>query len=116
MIYDILGHPLLSEKYDGLEDEDIRDAVHSAAELLLGLRAPAYTGQDAIDITYALVTQINFLLEQDIAPDVLKSVSNSHPGIVTQYRDRYRSNRAYELVALVTGVKQVRFEVPGRGV
>ena len=117
MLYTITGHPLLSSKFLGLSDDDTREAYQTMAELLLDLRPPAYnTGTDADDIAYAIVAQINFLLQQDLDPEIVKSVSLSHPGMVTQYRDRYRSARAYEIVALVTRVKQVRFDVPGRGV
>jgi hypothetical protein len=115
-LYDITGHPLLSDKYNKLKDDDEKTAQNYVAELLLNLREPVYTGDDADELGHAIVRQINFQMEQGITPEVLRSVSNAHPGNTTQYRDRWVEPGAWAIVARVTGVQQVRFVPPGFGV
>lgn len=112
--YKIAGHPLLSGKYLGLKDEDQRRAHHVMAELLLALNVgDPYQDEDAEALALAVVEQVNFQLAQDLDPLINKSVSNTHPGMTTAYRDRYLSPRAWAIVERVTGVETVAFSVPG---
>lgn len=115
-LYDITEHPLLSEQYNKLKTDEEREAQQIKAEMLLGLVAPAYTAAKAEELAYAVVEQINFQLQHGIEPDVLKSVSNAHPGNTTAYRNRYVSPTAWAIVERVTGVKTVGFRAPGIGV
>lgn len=112
-LYPVAGHPLLSDKYAGLKDDDQRHAHHVMAELLLRLLPPAYEDDEAVMLTMAVVQQINFQLQQEIEPEILKSKSNTHPGNTTAYRDRYLSPRAWAIVERVTGAEVVAFSVPG---
>ena len=116
VLYDITDHPLLSKKYTGLATDPERQAQQIMAEMLLDLRAPAYTGDAALELAYAVVAQINFQLQHGLEPEVVKSVSNTHPGLTTSYRDRYVSPAAWAIVQRVTGVKTVGFTPPGIGV
>ncbi len=118
MLYSyVAGDPLLSGKWEGLGDEDQRRSHQELAERLLGLSQPIYTDLDIVGTLHiAIVLQVNFLLEQNLEPELLKSQSNQHPGNMTAYRDRYLSPKAAALVDTVTGRRQVRFEPPTRGV
>lgn len=115
-LYPVTGHPLLGEKFAKLKTDEERDAYVILSELLLDLRAPAYTGQDAEELTYANVMQVNFQLEHGLTPEITKSVSQSHPGNTTTYRDRYVSPAAWAIVQRVTKVQNVAFRPPGIGV
>lgn len=114
-LYDITGHPLLSSKFNALASDDQKNAHIINAQLLLQLRAPAYAGDEADQLGYAIVRQVNFQLEQGITPEFMKSVSKGVPGNVETYRDRYVEPGAWAIVSHVTKVEQVRFSVPGRG-
>lgn len=115
-LYDIDSHPLLSGKYKGLATDDERDAQHQVAEMLLGLLPPAYTGDKAEKLCYAIVLQVNFQVEHGLTPDITKSVSNAHPGNTTTYRDRYVSPVAWDIVRHVTGRTTPGLTPPGIGV
>lgn len=115
-LYPVTDHPLLSEKFAGLKVPGAQAAQNVLAELLLGLSPPPYVDAEAEQLTMAVVLQINYQLERAITPDVLKSMSNTHPGNTTAYRDRYISPGAWAIVERVTGVRYVGFTVPGRGV
>lgn len=108
-LYDITAHPLLGGKYTGLKTPEEKEATQILAELLLDLRGPAYTGDDAEELAYAVVRQINFQLEHGITPDIMKSVSQSTPGTTTAYRDRFKDPGAAAIVARVTKVATVGF-------
>src|SRR5690242_2429966 len=115
LLYDITDHPLLSDAYTRLATDEAREANQVLAEMLLGLKAPAYAGEAAERLGYAVVIQINFQLQHGIEPAVLKSVSNTHPGNTTSYRDRYVDPMAWKIVEEVTGVVTVGFKAPGIG-
>jgi hypothetical protein len=115
-LYSITDHPLLSDKFAGLKSDEARDAQHQLAELLLNLTPPAYTGVQAEELGYAIVSQINFQLQKSLEPEVVKSQSNTHPGMTTAYRDRYVSPLAWSIVSRVTRVRTVGFTPPGIGV
>ena len=91
-------------------------ALHLSAELMLDLTAPAYTGDDADMLGFAVVRQINFMLEHGIAPSVLRSAADTSRGLTTTYRDRWIDPDAAAIVARVTGRRQVRFEPAMAGV
>jgi hypothetical protein len=114
-LYDITGHPLLSSKFSALASDDLKNAHILQAQLLLQLREPVYTGDEAEQLGYALVRQVNFQLEKGITPEFMKSVSKGVPGNVETFRDRYVDSGAWAIVSHVTKVEQVRFSVPGRG-
>lgn len=114
-LYDITDNPLLEEKYKKLKDDGVRLSNQILAEMVLGLKAPLYTGSDAEEIVYAIVEQINYQLQKGVEPEVIKSVSNTHPGNTTTYRDRYLSPIAWRIIERVTGVKTVRFAPFGHG-
>jgi hypothetical protein len=115
-LYEIDTHPLLTDKWRGLPSDDTRDAQHILAELLLDLRPPAYTGVSAEELSYAVASQVIFQLEHGITPEVIRSVSNAHPGNTTTYRDRYVSPVAWAIVRRVTGMTTVGMTPPGIGV
>lgn len=115
-IYEVTNHPLLIKKWAGLPTDEARIQHNILAELLLGLKAPAYAGDDGERLLLATVLQINFQLEQGLEPDISRSVSNTQPGMMTSYRDRYVSPEALRIVCDVTGVTYTAFGVPGRGV
>ncbi len=115
-LYDIDAHPLLSGKYAGLKTDDERDAQHLVAEMLLDLRPPAYTGDKAEELGYAVVRQINFQLEHGLTPEIVKSTSTTHPGLTTSYRDRYVSPVAWDIVKRDTGRTTIGMTPPGIGV
>lgn len=113
----IEGHPLLSPKFSGIEDEDYKTALQVVAERLLGLVAPAYATQPALDaIGDALALQVNFLVERGIESATVRSISNTTPGQTTQYRDRWVDPVAYEAVRRATGTMTAGFTIAGRGV
>lgn len=114
--YPIEGHPLLSGKYTGLKTQGEKDSNYHMAEMLLGLVPPPYTGEKAERLVYAIVLQVNFQLEHGLTPEIVKSVSNTHPGMATTYRDRYVSPVAWDIVRFVTGRTTVGFTPPGIGV
>jgi hypothetical protein len=109
-------NPLLGEKWTKLGGQslsgDARTALQTAyqvnAELALDLRA-GYTGNDAMELAYAIVLQILFVLEHGITPSIVKSVSQANPGANKVYRDRWIDPTAAAIVARVTGRQQVRF-------
>lgn len=115
-LYVVTGHPLLIPKFAGLASDEARKEHNNLAELLLGLKAPAYVGDDATKLVMAVVLQINFQLERGLDPLVNKSISNQHPGNTTTYRDRIVSPEAAAIVEKVTGARQVAFRVPSYGV
>lgn len=115
-LYSVDGHPMLGEKYNNLVNPDEAVAHVVLAEMLLGLKAPVYTGEPAERLKFAIAIQVNFQLQQGVEPDVLKSVSNTHPGNTTQYRDRMVSPDARALTQYVTGNTPVGFRPPGLGV
>ena len=114
--YDITGNELLSDAYNKLASAGLKTATQIEAELLLGLQLPVYTGSDADTLVYAIVIQINFQLLQGLTPDMHRSVSNTHPGQTTAYRDRFVDPRASAIVARVTKRATVGFTITGPGV
>lgn len=111
--------PLLADvgsRYRKLKTNAERTDQVVLAELLLGLRPPAYAGRAADEIMYGIALQVMFQMEQGVTPDIMKSLSNSHPGNTTTYRDRYLSPDAAVLVARATGTKYTGFTIPPSGV
>jgi len=108
--------PLLSEKWAKLKTDADRTALHLAAEMMLGLVAPVYTGDDADMLGFAIVRQINFMLEHGVTPSVVQSAADGNRGTTTTYRNRWVDPDAAAIVALVTGAKPVRFEPATVGV
>lgn len=112
--------PLLGEKWSKLggpqlssdERSALQLAHHLAAELALDLRAPAYTGDDAAELSFAVALQILFMLEHGITPSVVKSVSQGSPGATRNYRDRWVDPTAALIVSRVTGVVQTAYAPP----
>jgi hypothetical protein len=80
------------------------------AEMLLGLASPAYTGDDAKRLAYAVALQINYQLERGVSPESVRSSGNAQAGNTTTYRDRAVHSGARQIVEQVTGVRQVRYE------
>lgn len=115
-LYPVGEHPLLGKAWAALKEDETRTAENVRAEMLLGLKAPAYPGDDKVKLTYAVVHQINFQLEQGISPEIHKSVTNNQPGIMTAYRNRIVSPEAWKIVSDVTGVQTIGFRPPGIGV
>lgn len=113
-MYDVTGNARLSGKAP--TDSAKLTELNALAEMLLSLKAPAYTGPQAEQLTEAVVEQINFMVQRGIEPTVVKSVSNTHPGNTTSYRDRFVSPDAYAMVCAVTGRRAVGFRAPGLGV
>lgn len=117
---------LLSEKWENLggpnassdERAAAQTALHVDAELLLGLQPAAapYTGDDADMLGFAVVRQINFMLEHGITPSVVQSSADTNRGLTTTYRNRWVDPDAAAIVARVTGLRQVRFEPAMAGV
>ncbi len=107
---------LLSDKYAKLASDAERLSYHLLAEQLLDLRAPVYTGTDAEELGFAVVLQINFLLQQGMEPLVKKNIVKGSPSISEGYRDRLINPNAALIVARVTGRQQVRFTPPFAGV
>jgi len=109
-------NPLLGEKWAKLgganlttdERTALQTAYQVSAELALDLRA-GYTGSDAMELAYAIVLQLLFMLEHGLTPSIVKSVSQSNPGANKVYRDRWIDPTAAAIVARVTGRQQVRF-------
>ncbi len=113
-----VANPLLSDKFAGL-DPDKQTAEQILAEMLLGLRAPVYLGDDAEELKYAIILQINYQLQRDLAAEFKTSDGNVVPGtsgVTRQYRDRYVDSRARAIVERVTGVQRVRLSPAGVGV
>lgn len=113
------GLPLLADptsQYRKLKTDEERADQIVLAELLHGLKAPAYVGDIADRIAYGLALQVIFQLQQGVTPDITKSVSNAHPGNTTTYRDRYKSPEAAAIISAATGVKWTGFTVPPGGV
>jgi hypothetical protein len=127
-LYDVTGgHPLLGGKFLALKDDatlpgsgftaaEKKAAYNIFAEQALRLKGPVFTGDAADRIKYAVVRQINVLMNEGIEPLVLKSVSNTNPGNTTQYRDRYVDPLAAQIVEDETGVRAVRYVPKVRGV
>lgn len=113
-MYPVTGNVSLSGKWPS--DAGKQAELNIIAEQLLGLKAPAYTGDKAELLVKAVVSQINFMVQRGIEPDVVKSVSNTHPGNTTSYRDRFIDPDAYAQVCAVTGRRAVGFRAPGMGV
>jgi hypothetical protein len=115
-LYDVTGHPLLSEQFNKLKTAEEKTAQMIMAHLLLNLRAPAFSGDEAEELGYAIVRQVNYQIQRGISPEVMKSISNTQPGITTTYRDRYLDPGAWAIVARVTGVATVGFSPTAPGV
>lgn len=99
------------DKWAKLASDDLRLAMHLDAEMLLDLRAPAYTGADAEELSFAVVHQVLFMLEHGITPSLVKATSQGGPSAATKtYRDRWIDPQAAAIVARVTGRRAVRFE------
>lgn len=110
-----VANPLLADKFAKLSP-DKQTAEQITAELLLDLRAPVYTGDDAEELKYAIVLQINYQLERPDAIEFMKADGNAVPGssgVSRQYRDRIVSPQARAIVERVTGVRQVRLVPAG---
>lgn len=60
--YDPTEHPRLSEAARALEPDQL-DAYADEAEALFGIAGTAYTGQDALDLTLAVVRQVNLTVK-----------------------------------------------------
>lgn len=108
-----VANPLLSDKFTKLAAAK-QTAEQIAAELLLDLRAPVYTGDEAEELKYAIVLQLNYQLERPDAVEFMKADGNVVPGssgVSRQYRDRIVSPQARAIVERVTGVRQVRVAV-----
>ncbi len=123
-LYDVVtnGHPLLGGKWAGITADssftkaEKQTAYNIFAEQCLRLKAPAYTGDVADRLRYAVVRQINVLLNEGIEPLVFRTISNTNPGNTTQYRDRYVDPLAAQIVEDETGVRPVRYVPKVRGV
>ena len=108
--------PLLSSAFTKLPAAT-QSAQHLLAERLLGLVAPAYTGDDADDLGLAVVLQINYQLARGLTEaSYLRQSANNKAGNTTTYRDRWIDPDAAQIVARVTGRSQVRFEPATFGV
>jgi hypothetical protein len=119
MLYDVTAHPLLAapdSKFQKLKTDAEREAQNLLAELLLDLRAPAYTDDAATELGYAVALQVAFQLEQGYTPEIVRSQSRSTPGDGTSYRDRYLHPGAAAIVSRVTGATPVGFTATLRGV
>jgi hypothetical protein len=110
-----IANPLLADKFVKLAPEK-QTAEQITAEMLLDLRAPVYTGDDAEELKYAIVLQINFRLEHGVTPSVQRSAGDTNRGVTTTYRDRWIDPQAAAIVARVTGVQQVRNQPVTAGV
>lgn len=111
--------PVLSDvtsAYRKLKTNGERTDQIVIAELLLGLRPPAYAGRPGSEIEYAVALQVQFQMQQGVTPEIMKSVSQAHPGNTTTYRDRYLSPEAAALVARATNTAWTGFTVPPGGV
>ena len=115
-LYPVADHPLLSARYKALGTQPEKDAHAVLAELLLGLHPPALVDDQAETLTYAVVKQINFLLQQGVEPSILETSNQSTPGIATSYRDRYVDPGALAIADQVLKRARVGFTVPGPGV
>ncbi len=121
-LYDVSGHPLLSGAFAGLVDisggatgNQQRTAINEAAEMELGLTSPAYTGDAADRLKYAVALEINFLLKQGIEPVVMSGITDNRSGATTsQYRNRAVNPEAAQIVEQVTGRKPVRLSPRSR--
>jgi hypothetical protein len=106
---------LLAQKFTA-KDEAEQVAVNLVAEQLLDLRAPAYTGDAAEELAFAVVLQINYWLARSDEPLVKKAIAQGGTAISTTFRDRWVNPDAAAIVARVTGRQPVRFTVPPAGV
>lgn len=105
------AYGVLSEAVRALDSAD-RIALNIAAELVLDLRAPIYSGDDAEELAIAVAYQMNVQAEYDVGKAMLKSVSPASPGPTRTFRDRWIDPRAAAIVARVTGRQAVRFTPP----
>lgn len=106
--------PLLADadgRYRKLKTDEERADQLALAELLLDLTAPAYTGDDADRLMYAIALQVKFQMEQGVlTAQMMKSVTTgTQAGSTTTYRDRYLHPGAAAIVGRVTGRAQVAF-------
>jgi len=116
--------PLIGEKWAKLGGQDISNDDRAAlqlayqldAELSLDLRAPAYTGDDALELAFAVVHQIAFMLEHGITASNVQSISQGSPGASKVFRNRWVDPTAAAIVARVTGDEPVRFQPFAAGV
>jgi hypothetical protein len=111
--------PLLADAgslYRKLKTDAERTDQIVVAELLLGLRPPAYAGRAQSEIEYAVALQVQFQMQQGVTPEITKSVSQAHPGNTTTYRDRYLSPEAAAIVARATNTATTGFTIPPGGV
>jgi hypothetical protein len=115
ILYPVAGNPLLGQKFLQLDPLE-QDPQVLLAEMLLNHTSPAYAGDAGEQLAYANVLQINFQLEKGLTPEIHKSVSQSHPGNTTTFRDRYVSPEAWAIVQRVTKIRVVGFRPPGIGV
>jgi hypothetical protein len=105
----LLGGP--TGTWAKLPDDETRLAYQLAAELLLDLRAPVYTGTDADELGFAIVHQLLFMLAHGLTPSIVKSIAQGGPSVQTKtFRDRWIDPSAAAIVARVTGRKAMRFE------
>jgi hypothetical protein len=115
-VYNIDSHPLISETYTNLDPSTQQKEHNILAELLLGLKAPAITGNPGEELKMAVALQVNFQLEQALVPHIVRSQMSSVPGQSTTYRDRYVDPAAWAIVARVLQVRTVRYTPTAMGV
>lgn len=107
-LYDISKSGLLGERYTALKTTAAKTEQQLLAEVMLGLKEPAYEDQDAELLAMAVALQINYQLEMGVTQEMTKSVVDRN-NMTTIYRDRFLSVRAMHIVRSVTKIEFVRF-------
>lgn len=119
-LYSVLAHPLLadpSSKFQKLSSDAERTGQNILAELLLGLVAPAYVGDDADRLSYAVALQVAYQLERGYTPEIVSTQQRgTQQGDATAYRDRFLHSGAAEIVARVTNTAHTTYSPAAFGV
>lgn len=118
ILYDVTGHPLLAapgNKFNALATPEEKIAQNELAEAFLGLVSPAYVGDDAEKLTFAVALQVLFQMDQGLTPHIMKSEVQNRPGVTTTFKERFIHPGAAELVARVTRTSHHLFSAPTFG-
>lgn len=119
-VYDVSSNPFLNNekgKFQSLEDPDERESYCLVAEALLRVGENAVTEPTKlVTMQNAISLQVNFLLDQGMAPHIAAQTSQSSPGVTSTFRNRWLDPRAAALAANALGIEAVRFQPPMFGV
>lgn len=102
MLYDVTDHALLSVEASSLTPEALAEYAQVACDLL-GLRAPALTGEYGAKATRAVALQVNHLVELGAE------------GMALQSESRGKRSRTFGAGTINAAARAIVSQLPGMG-